>query len=578
MDPIEKGLRGEIPLEAAADFFIKLKYGSAQNLEAQKLAALQAKMKEKASGMDLPPTAMGMNMPAAQPQKLPDSGMGKHAEEEKEAFKQPYWVAKKYQGGTPRKAKGLARVGELVTGGRAKKLEESLEKKHDKLRALNKRRDGRGTTRLTEPYKRTSGPVQHTRNELGKERLKVTATRTAGGAVAAAGAMGAANVERIPKDERSGKKEKKASSHEERFKLAMDAMFGEGMTAPGSVAPHVDMSQYMAMEQEGEEAEEMAQSDFLRSKLEAANAELQAARDEAMQAQQTMQQLQMGQSQHEQQLQAAQQQAQLATQAAMQNVQQAHQLAMQATSQALQAKDDSINTHSLAAKMRMAYQDLRGSIMDAVAQDAAAPVGEAIKAQGALAAAPAAPMGGDPAMGEDPNAPPPPDGAPADQAAGAEAPPGATPAEGAPQAAAEPPGPPVAEAGASGEVGPPKTAGIGGDMFGAAMGHLKDKAPYALAGAALGGGLTAIESRVGHQGLRGRIQHMEASPEGGFGKALRLASAKARLAVGEAVEKHPVAGTLAGAAMGASAGMSLGPGIMEGFRLLPGRLKELQGK
>lgn len=573
MDPIEKGLRGEIPLEAAADFFIKLKYGSAQNLEAQKLAALQAKMKEKASGMDLPPTAMGMNMTAAQPQKLPDTAMGKHAEDKEAWLRQnPDNYMKQLR--HPEKAKGIKRVGELLTGSRLSKTEAAVARRAEKAAKKPKKvtehfKDGGTYTyRDTQPQSNW----RQAKREHASEKDKVLTTRiTAGGLGIAAAGKGAKHL-------RDKKNESKEASVQERFKIALDAMFGEGMTAPGSVAPHVDMSQYMAMEQEGEEAEEMAQSDFLRSKLEAANAELQAARDEAMQSQQTMQQLQMGQSQHEQQLQAAQQQAQLATQAAMQNVQQAHQLAMQATSQALQAKDDSINTHSLAAKMRMAYQDLRGSIMDAVAQDAAAPVGEAIKAQGALAAAPAAPMAGDPAMGGDPNAPPPPDGAPADQAAGAEVPPGAAPADGAPQAAAEPPGPPVAEAGASGEVGPPKTAGIGGDMFGAAMGHLKAKAPYALAGAALGGGLTAIESRVGHQGLRDRIQRMEASPEGGFGKALRLASAKARLAVGEAVEKHPVAGTLAGAAMGASAGMSLGPSIMEGFQMLPGRLKELQGK
>lgn len=460
MDPFEKALRGDIPLEAAADFFLKLKYGSA-GVDGQRLAKMGSKMKESTGGF-LPPTAQGQNMPAATaapPTPLPAPAQGSH---------------------------------------------------------------------------------------------KMAA-----------------------------------------FRKAASEMFGDGMVAPGTVAPKVDMNQWTAMEEQGEAAEQANQAEFLRSKLEQAHAELQAAQDAASMSQQQQQDLMAQQSQHEQQLQAAQQQSQLATQAAMQNVQNAQNLAMKATSQALQAKDDAINTHSLAAQMRMSYQDLRGQIMDAVAQDNAAPVGEAIKAQGALGSGPAAPPGGDPSMGPegDPNAAGADPNAPASPNASPGGAPGATEEAGAPPAggadpASPPPGggatqeeEPAAEPppGAAPAPEPGKTAGVGSAVLGHLGQRMKAHAPYAAAGAALGGGLSAIESQMDHSGARDRVNQIEQEP-GSFGQALRLAAAKAQLTIGEAMEKHPGAGTAFGALAGAGAGMAMGPGIVDGFAKLPDSIRKLQGK
>jgi len=83
MNSIEKGLCPEIPLEEAADFFIKLKYGSA-GPDGHKLAKLQKKMlKEKDSMMGPPsPAAMGTPPPAGAPPPapgLPPTAMGKNA-------------------------------------------------------------------------------------------------------------------------------------------------------------------------------------------------------------------------------------------------------------------------------------------------------------------------------------------------------------------------------------------------------------------------------------------------------------------------------------------------------------------
>lgn len=405
-----------------------------------------------------------------------------------------------------------------------------------------------------------------------------------------------------------------------KLKRAFDEMFGEDSGAPGSVAPDVDMNQYIATEQLGRAAEEENQVEFLRQKLQAAVAETQAARDMASTAQTSAEQLQTIQAQHQQELQAAQQQAQLATDAAMENVNQAHELALKATSQALQAKDDAINTHQMAAQMRMAYQDMRGSIMDAVAQDAAAPIGEAIKQKGLESQAvppqgtqdPAGPDG----TGPDPGA----EGAPKEGAQGDTPNPQNVNKDAAPQEAADQtnlsapaagPGtvPPMGEdhksqANADGGGGlfdgsagaqsnsqrgttdqkgvvstdaaakqaSVKLAGPWGAVFQQALGHLKSNAPYAAAGGALGAALPFVESRVGHDALREKVQKLEGQ-EGGFGQALQLAKSKMQLALGEVAEKHPKSSMLAGGVIGAGAGMALGPHIIEGFKELPGMFR-----
>jgi hypothetical protein len=106
---------------------------------------------------------------------------------------------------------------------------------------------------------------------------------------------------------------------------------------------------------------------------------------------------------------------------------------------------------------------------------------------------------------------------------------------------------------------------------------VKGKLPYAAAGAALGGGLTAIDSQMDNSGDHERVQQLQGEPAS-FGQALRLAAAKARAGFSDAVKAHPVAGTAFGAMAGAGAGMAMGPGIMDGFARLPENLKALRGQ
>jgi len=569
MDPFEKAVSGEIPLEAAADFFMKLKYGSA-GPDGQKIAAVKARLKEKDANMgNLGPTAMGTQVAPTMPQPLAPAGMGKHA-----GFISD--TAKKMRAGLGKLVKGKPKA---HVPAKPQNTGIVVRQKTDAAKAPFKDDPRLGPRREVPPKVHTKEPrMAHRKGspdspkEAPKKEMGLAAKAGIGAAAGLAAGAGAHLA--------LGNKDKHAAA----FRKAASEMFGEGMVSSGTVAPQVDMNQYMAMEEQGESAEQANQAEFLRAKLEEAKTELQMAQDQAQMAQQEAQNLQMQQSQHQQQLTAAQQQSQLATDAAMQNVQQAHELALKATTQALQAKDDAINTHQLAANMRMSYQDLRGSIMDAVAQDAAAPVGEAIKAQGALAQTPPMGMGGDPnAAPADPNA------AAADpMAAGAEggAPgatedPSAAPAEAggppAPAAGAETPAAPEAPAAPAEDPAAPKTAGMLSQLGTAAMGHLKQKLPYAAAGAALGGGLTAIDSQLDNSGDHERVQELQGQPAS-FGQALRLAAAKARASFTDAVKAHPVAGTAFGAMAGAGAGMAMGPGIMDGFANLPKNINELRGK
>jgi len=595
MNSIEKGLCPEIPLEEAATFFLKLKYGSA-GPDGHKLAQMQSKLREKCSegamgAAPLTPAAMGTPPPGGAPPPappLPATGMGKNAAIglllDVGNLGVPsaigYHMGKSEGRERAVEGKGPGDFSYLHSllvpgylGYHAGKAEGHRSRSEAMAKEPSKTAAALSMSKVKRLAAHLPAVVAAPKKSIGKKALMVAGGVALGGATAA-------GVHHAHK------------KTAEAFRKAASDMFGDGMVSGGSVAPQVDMHQYLAMEEMGGQAEESNHADFLRQKLQDAHEQLQAAQDQASQSAQQTQQLQQQQTQHEQQLQAAQQQSQLATQAAMQNVDQAHQLAMQATTSALQAKDDAIGTHALAAKMRMSYQDLRGQIMDAVAQDAGAPVGEAIKAQGALAQTPPPGMEQPGAeQGADPNAVPAEEGA-AGEAPGAEAAPTAAPVDGGPQAAgggagATPPGPPGGEPAPTADVGGPgqgppaemKQAGVAGQLLGQAGQYLKAKAPYAAAGAALGGGLTALESHtgLGGQGLRDDVSRLQGQP-GSFGQALRLAAAQARLSTHEAIQKHPVAGTLAGAAIGAGAGMAMGPGIAQGFANLPEHLRELTGK
>lgn len=70
-----------------------------------------------------------------------------------------------------------------------------------------------------------------------------------------------------------------------------------------------------------------------------------------------------------------------------------------------------------------------------------------------------------------------------------------------------------------------------------------ERAPYFLGGAALGAGLGSYEAHHGAANLRKKVEDLQSKDTGGFAHAFDLAQAKARLALAEVAEKHPVAST-----------------------------------
>lgn len=147
------------------------------------------------------------------------------------------------------------------------------------------------------------------------------------------------------------------------------------------------MEAYLANEQQAVAAEEAGQVEFLRSRSQQLQQQLQQAQQMGAASEGQMQQLQ-------QQLAMSTQQIQMSQQSAVA----AQQQAIQAQQQQLQAGDDSLRTQQLAAQMRMAYQQLRGSMMDLATQDPAQSIGNEMKGQapemGGLPSPSASPMGG----------------------------------------------------------------------------------------------------------------------------------------------------------------------------------------
>jgi len=551
MDPIERGLQPVIPLGEAASFFLKLKHGSASPSEKQ-ASELRGRLRECAKeknseGMALPDTGMGKNMAAMPVPALPTTGMGQN----------PVKLGA---------ARGPSRAQE--------RAHEQLETKYEK-------------------HKHTKGERNFT--DFGG----LTGAAAGGTAAHKFGKSPAATAAGILAGYASGRALGKSvgTSHDAHmFERSKHAMFKRALEEQG-MAPassgedgEVPIDAYLQAQQGGVAAEEENQAAYLRERLQMAQEQLQQAQQEAQMSQQSAQQLQQSQAAHEQQMQSMQQQAQMATDAAMQNVQQAHELALKATSQALQSKDDAINTHQMAAQMRMSYQDMRGHIMDTVAQDDAAPIGEAIKAKG-MESQVMPPGGGAPAEGEAPdpqNVGPggqPQEAGPAGQTAAPAAPPGSPPPTGddhGAQAAGDGQGAnPLEQAGGdaqpAGQFGV-KQAGAWGTAARQFGGQLKSRLPYMAVGATVGAGLPLIEAGMGHEGLRARVGQLQTrhDQEGGFGTALMLAQSKMRLALGEIAENHPGAAALTGGALGAVAGAVQGPDIYRSLMDIPDQIKELR--
>jgi hypothetical protein len=385
---------------------------------------------------------------------------------------------------------------------------------------------------------------------------------------------------------------------------------------------------FLANEQAGMAAEEQNSSAYFQQLLGTLREELAQKTEEAQQAQQQAEQLSAQQQAHDQEVAGAQQEAQLAQQAALEQVQSANSAASTAMQQAVDAENRALQSKGNEAAAKIQQQQVRsqlfglaseglpgsepelggeGNAANGMAPDQppAAPGGETNGAPGETAAAAGEPQQ---AGGETPSA----GMNEAGQPANAEGMPGQTASTEQAGAAAGPTALQPADstsggAGSGSGVGPqsnsdgtpsspmqdptakrqgqvsikvgsyeqalafleerrgrplPKTAGVNPALVGG------------LAGGALGLGLGALEA-TGHgpdlNKLRGKIdaQHADMQQPGlrGFGKAFDLAWNRTLLTQGEAIQAHPVLGTLASGAAGAAMGAGLG-------QELPGALRE----
>jgi hypothetical protein len=347
------------------------------------------------------------------------------------------------------------------------------------------------------------------------------------------------------------------------FKFALDAM---GMQPeqeaalqpmPGApiepmLAPEVQ--QYLALQQQAQQGAENNHIDFLRQKLQQAQQAQEQQQQEAQQLQQQVQQAQQQQALNEQQ--TAAYQAQVAS----------------STQKAMAAQDQILQQQQAAAAMRMAYQQLRGTLLQAASQEPPSLTGMDAAAQAASQAAA-------------PSSAPEPTSGPAGQAASPGAAPNSVAPMGedqnnAPAAGTEPmfananPATSMNQKDQQGQT-PGKEVlshflpfGVAGkqaslkNYLTMQAGKAVSVLPHAAAGAAMGGGLGYLESRADYDPLRQKVQELEATPDRGYRDALNLAQSRARLTMGEFANEHPGVSAGMGALGGALLGASNGPQVV----------------
>lgn len=401
-----------------------------------------------------------------------------------------------------------------------------------------------------------------------------------------------------------------------KMKRAFDDVAPNALPAPGG-QEHAELQQYMQEEMAGQQAEHEGEQVFYKQKFEEAVQRMQAAEQQSQAAQQQVEQLQQQVDAGAQQNQQALAQAQQIQESAMQQATQANVAATQAMQKSLASSNELLQQQQLAVNMRDAMQQLKTQLMGIVqtqlppsttteagvsaqaqqmadqqsqvdaqqmATEASAS-GQENQQQGAQQPGgqdAAENQAGAPAASPDAGTPPT-SATPGDSQQGAGSSPNSAetsrqPAEGASTQSSK-----TTEDGGrsvSVKVGhEEKTAADhfidaitgGGPEAGGRAARLaqmlsSDHALGAMGGALIGGAGTAIESQMSNDPLRAKVKKLEAaerSGEGGFGNAMNLAQSKMRLAMGEMLEKHPVAGTLAGAGLGALSGAKAGPAVRD---------------
>lgn len=395
------------------------------------------------------------------------------------------------------------------------------------------------------------------------------------------------------------------------FKVALSEMMAGTAEQPAQggssgLTPGEDQrtSAWMQNEMGGQQAQSAASEDYYKQRYMEAQQQLEAATQASEQA-----------GQQAAQLQQQAEQSQLAVTSAQSQAQQATSLAMQ---QVMQAGDEKLQQQMQAAQMRMAFQDMRGQLMNLASQEPPTQVLADPAAQGMAGGAPQV----DPATGQ------PVQGQPQDPA-GAQA--GQGPAAGAPAGQPSPVGAPapaesessegadkgkggtsvtvkhggatpfkrgVADAvrdkvlhhltgpvlmhrgevaeGAGHMVGATGLSAVGlSGAFGAGRlseqkknrektASFREHALGAGLGALVGGAGTALEGSglgdASRENLKKNISALE-QEQGSFPQAMRLVASKALLGGSEAAKEHPIGASIVGSLAGAGIGAATEPAI-----------------
>ena len=592
MNAFENALLNGLPLADAAAFHVQL-----LGYDRPKLAT--------AGGMaapTLPPTANGQQMPTPAPVTLPSTAMGQNtikqaasdkspeevgkeraraslsAEKEKaEAHKREHgggligsitgaalggYASHRYGKGNPLATIAGAAVGHHIAGKTGREVGAIADRhSHEKTAVSNKWVDSRvaaGVAKATP--ERIIGFVKKMRNEQGKlhGNEPSVARRFSKLDHAVDTAKETANT-RWPAHAHSttppeGAK-KLGAAVKRAFEEVQNAGMGMGPSSPVDpqqaaqaldqppakptpVTPAVDQAtqQYLATQQELNQATDASAVQFYQEQLAAAKEQLEAAQQEA-------QQLQQSQAMHEQEL------AQIQTQVA------------DSTQKAMMASDQVLKEQQGAAAMRMAYQQLRGQILNTVSSDPPSMSPD----QAAMSAA---------STGAAPSSAPSPTSGPAGQAPAPGTPPGSPAPEGdatVPNAdgiAMSKPmmdtAQPAVATGQKEQTGDAKTPqkevlAAAVSKMTKAVGALKKHGPGAAAGAALGAATGHYETKRDVSHVKAVEKDLEGKKDRSFSESRRLGAAKAELATDDYAKKNPGKFTAMSAAAGGVAGGVLGP-------------------
>ncbi len=322
---------------------------------------------------------------------------------------------------------------------------------------------------------------------------------------------------------------------------------GEASMATPTDSPELQPTNYLAAEQLGQQAQHAQELAFFKNKA-------QKAMQQAMSA---MQQSQGQMEQMQTQMAELQQQAD----SAKQNIE-------QALGEAMQARNEALSQTQVAANMRMGMQKLRQQMVEIASQDPAAVAAQELdnvanqsKQQAAEQAAMEQQQASMDAGMMDPAAA----AGPAAQAPAPQTAPGAAPAAGSPDMNANAGGPP----------------GPGGEMSRETQGGIKESSAKlagwlgAGAGAIYGGGKSLYDAakliEANPQALRDKVQVLEQTQDGSYGRAAELAKAKKTLADAELAGQHPggfgLRASAKGAVLGALRGNLLEQAVNQGVNV-----------